>query len=125
MYDVSHWKYLLFCVINLQNIPNPYPYPPKPLPLARGKGLEGKGRGTAEIPQGYLWQSLHNDPGGSQGKVTLGTIFLGHPKTPQRQLKDTLVRVGVLVGLMGHWFTGDSVIENKALNHFVNRETIF
>ena len=54
MYDVSHWKYLLFCVINLQNIPNPYPYPPKPLPLARGKGLEGKGRGTAEIPQGYL-----------------------------------------------------------------------
>ena len=43
-----------FCVINLQNLPNPYPYPPKPLPLARGKGLEGKGRGTAEIPQGYL-----------------------------------------------------------------------
>ena len=35
----------------------------------------------------------------------------------QRHLKDTLVRVGVLVGLMGHWFTGDSVIQNQALNY--------
>ena len=42
----------------------------------------------------------------------------------QRHLKDTLVRVGVLVGLMGHWFTGDSVIQNQALNYFVNGETI-
>ena len=68
MYDVFLRQYIyVFSDIN-KNLPNPpnSPNPCKPvhLPsktctLARGKGLEGRGRGTAEIPQGYPRQSLH------------------------------------------------------------------